>query len=363
VNRHHYEKHLERVVGMMSEHSVDALLLVEPAAVQYLTGLNLVYLGRAMPTVLTREGKLFLFALKLEAAETQRETALGDVLVGPAEPGEQEAYILRYLSTLHIRSIGVDYGKTLYSLVQKLTDIVGRPIDVERDLAKLRAKKDPFEVENILKAIRATEKAQARAKVMISEGVEEREIAAAAAAEILSNGAEWFSFTPLVASGARSAYPHGMPTRKRLGRGELVFVDLGARVDGYWSDVTRTYTVGHPSSKQTKLFRATNEAIEEALDTVRPGAQGESVDAAACRVLRGYGFGRYIVHGVGHGIGLTGGYPMLGPNSRDVLEEQQTITIEPGVYIPGYGGIRIEEDVLVTRRGGRLLTSFPRGLE
>lgn len=363
MNEFYYEKRLERMLRMMSDLSIDAAFVVEPAAVQYFTGLNLVYLGRPMPTLITQQGKIFMFALKLEGSEAQHDSVLGDIVTGPADPEKQEAFILNYLMSLRVRKLGIDYSKTPCRLVQRLTDKLGEPRDMESDLARLRAVKDTLELQNIIRAIAATEKAQARAKKMISEGVEEREIASAAVTEILSCGAEWFSFSPLVASGERSAYPHGMPTQKRLRVGEMVFVDLGARVNGYWSDVTRTYTVGHADRKQLKLYSAINEAIEAALDAVKPGVEGRVVDASARAVIRRHGYGKYFIHGVGHGIGLTGGYPMMDSTSNHILEDRQTITIEPGIYIPGYGGIRIEEDVLVTNDGAHQLTSFPRDLE
>jgi Xaa-Pro dipeptidase len=143
----------------------------------------------------------------------------------------------------------------------------------------------------------------------------------------------------------------------------MVFVDLGARFNGYWSDVTRTYVVGPADERQLKLYSAINEAIEAAEDAVRPGASARDVDASARRVIRRRGYGKYFVHAVGHGIGISPGYPVIGPSSHDVLEEGQTITIEPGIYIQNYGGIRIEEDVLVTRDGAHQLTTFPRSLE
>jgi Xaa-Pro aminopeptidase len=142
----------------------------------------------------------------------------------------------------------------------------------------------------------------------------------------------------------------------------MVFVDLGARVNGYWSDVTRTYVVGPADRKQLELYGVINEAIEAAEVAVKPGAKARNVDASARRVIERHGYGKYFNTNVGHGIGISSGYPLLGPSSDDILGDGQTITIEPGIYIPGYGGIRIEEDILVTEDGARQLTTFPRNL-
>jgi Xaa-Pro aminopeptidase len=363
ANIFYYEKRLERMLKMMSDLSVDAALIAEPAAAQYFTGLNLAFLGVAMPTLITRQGKVFVFARPIEAAEAGDDALLGEVVEGPADPVRLEVFILEHLASLGIKKLGIDYTKTPYTLLQRLSGRLDTLKDIGSDLEKLRARKDLLELQNIIRAIAATEKAQARAKAMMSEGAMECAVSAAAVIEILNGGAEWFSFPPLVASGIRSAYPHGMPTQKQLRRGEMVFVDLGARFNGYWSDVTRTYVVGPADERQLKLYSVINEAIEVAEDAVRPGANARDVDASARRVIRRRGYGKYFVHGVGHGIGISPGYPVLGPSSHDVLEEGQTITIEPGIYIQNYGGIRIEEDVLVTKDGAHQLTTFPRSLE
>lgn len=356
------EKRLGGLLEVMSHLSVDATLLTEAGAAQYFTGLDLSYLGAPMPTLVTKRGEVFVFARPLEAVEAEDDVLLGEVVEGPADPRRLESFIVEHIVSLRIARVGIDLNRTSQSLTRRLTGKLGKPKDMGLDLEKLMARKDASEVRSIVRAIAATEKAQARAKRMVSEGVTEREISIAAVNEILSNGAEWFSFPPLVASGKRSAYPHGIPTLRRLRKGEMVFVDLGARAEGYWSDVTRTYVVGRPDAKQLKLYDAVCEAIEAAEETAKPGVKGSNVDEAARRVITRKGYGMYFNTSVGHGIGITAGYPVLGPLSNDVLEEGQTITIEPGIYIPGYGGIRIEEDAILTEDGVRQLTTFPRNL-
>ncbi len=120
-------------------------------------------------------------------------------------------------------------------------------------------------------------------------------------------------------------------------------MDLGGRVNGYWSDITRTYTVGPSDEKQLKIYDAINLATEASMKMIMPGVKGKDVDLAARRAIDGYS--EYFSHGIGHGIGINSSYPMLDPLSEHMLEENQVVTIEPGIYIPGYGGMRIEEDV------------------
>jgi Xaa-Pro aminopeptidase len=359
----YYKNRLEKVLKMISDLSIDSVLFSEPGAVQYLTGLPLTYLGVSMPTLVTAQGKVLAFSLKLGTEEAINEIVFGEVLDGPADPSGLESLLMEKIESLGVKELGVDYGKISYGLAKKLSYSLGSIKDVSFELDKLRSRKDAMEIRNIAKAIGITEIAHARAKEMICEGVTERQIATGAVTEMLKNGADWFAFSPLVASGKRSAYPHGSPTHKALRKGELVFVDLGARCEGYWSDVTRTYTVGDAGSKELELYSVINEASEASMKAIKPGVKGKDVDAAARQVIDQRGYSQYFTHGVGHGIGINSGYPMLDPSSDHILEKDQTVTIEPGIYIPGYGGIRIEEDVLVTEDGALQLSTFPRTLD
>ena len=221
IDKIYYERRLEKILKMMSELSIDSALISEPGAVQYLTGLPLTYLGVSVPTLVTHRGKVLVFSLKLGAEESKDEIVFGDVVEGPSDPSGLEDFIMENIASLGVKKLGVDYGKMSYALVKRLTDSAGPLKDVGIDLDRLRSRKDAMELRNITKAIGITEIAHARAKEMITEGVTELEISTRAVAEMLKNGADWFAFSPLVASGNRSAYPHGSPTQKRLRNGEL----------------------------------------------------------------------------------------------------------------------------------------------
>lgn len=169
----------------------------------------------------------------------------------------------------------------------------------------------------------------------------------------------------IVASGERGALPHGIASNRRIKEGDLVTVDFGCRVDGYWSDLTRTICVGEKSHWQRELYDAVKAAQLEAINMLQPGVTGRMVDAAARRVLEDAGYGDYFIHGTGHGLGLDiHEQPVLKDTDagESVLQEGMIITIEPGIYLPGKGGVRIEDDVLITAEGYRLLSNSSESL-
>jgi Xaa-Pro aminopeptidase len=176
-------------------------------------------------------------------------------------------------------------------------------------------------------------------------------------------GADKPSFETIVAAGVRSALPHAQPTAARLSPGDLVVVDMGAFQDGYASDMTRMLSVGTPSAKVKRMYKAVLEAQLAAIDAVRPGAATASVDAAARRVLAGHGLDHVFIHSTGHGLGMEiHEPPRIGKRDRHRLRTGMAITIEPGAYIEGFGGVRIEDTVVVTESACEILTTTPKEL-
>ncbi len=176
-------------------------------------------------------------------------------------------------------------------------------------------------------------------------------------------GAEKPSFETIVAGGARSAWPHAQPTASRLKTGDLVIVDMGAMLEGYASDMTRMLFLGTPGAQVKRMYRAVLEAQLAAIDTVRAGAKTAAVDAAARNVLKGYGLDKAFIHSTGHGLGLEiHEPPRIGKRDKTKLKAGMAITIEPGVYVEGFGGIRIEDTVLVTETGCEILTPTAKDL-
>jgi Xaa-Pro aminopeptidase len=227
----------------------------------------------------------------------------------------------------------------------------------------LRAVKETSEIAVIRQAARVGSEVMEEAIQLIRPGVTELEVAAEIGFRMRRKGASGESFDAIVAAGSRSALPHARPTTRRIGKNELVVLDLGAILRHYCSDLTRTVYVGRAPSRIRRWYQAVLEAQEAARDALRNGVTAGAVDAAARSVLQRKGLGRYFVHSTGHGIGLEiHEDPRIARGQKRLLVTGNVVTLEPGVYIEGAGGIRIEDDAVVTPSGNEILTTAPREL-
>jgi Xaa-Pro aminopeptidase len=227
-------------------------------------------------------------------------------------------------------------------------------------VVKLRSVKDAHEIELIREACKLGDRGMKVASEIIRPGVKEREVAAEVEYAMRKGGSDGTSFDTILASGPSSAYPHGSCSSRVIAEGDLVVVDLGATFRGYRSDMTRTFAAGKPTEKQKKIYEAVKQANEKAFTAIKPGALAANVDGGARQVISAAGFGEFFVHNLGHGVGLEiHEAPTLGPDSKDVLAAGNVVTDEPGIYVPGFGGVRIEDTVLVTKDGAETLTAGP----
>jgi Xaa-Pro aminopeptidase len=226
---------------------------------------------------------------------------------------------------------------------------------------KLREKKDDDEIAVIREAAKLADAAYAHILHFVRPGVTELDLAAELESFMRKNGATGPSFDTIVASGERSAMPHGVASDRKLQSGEFVTFDFGALYRGYCSDLTRTIVVGEATDRHREIYGIVLEAQEHALANIRPGMTGREADALTRDVITRYGYGEFFGHGTGHGIGLEiHEAPRLSQRSDTVLEPGMVVTVEPGIYIPGFGGVRIEDDVVVTESGIHVLTSSPK---
>jgi Xaa-Pro aminopeptidase len=224
-------------------------------------------------------------------------------------------------------------------------------------VSELRQVKDEHELQLMRKAAELTKTGMKAASETIRPGLEEIEVAAEIEYAMRRKGSWGTAFETSVASGAKSAFPHGGCTEKAIRAGDLVVVDVGATYSHYCSDMTRTFAAGKPSAKQTKLHEIVKAAHEKALEAIRSGARAKDVDVAARNVIENAGYGEYFVHGLGHGVGLeVHEAPTLNPSSEDRLAIGNVVTDEPGIYLVGFGGVRIEDSILVQKRKGEKLT-------
>jgi Xaa-Pro aminopeptidase len=238
-----------------------------------------------------------------------------------------------------------------------------RWVPIEGLVEDARAIKEPFEIAVIRDAARVGSEVMEEAIALIRPGITELDIAAEIGFRMRRKGASAESFPAIVAAGPRSALPHAHPSARKIGKNELVVLDLGAILRHYCSDLTRTVYVGRAPSRVRRWYQAVLEAQQAAHDALKNGVTSGAVDAAARGVLKRKSLGRYFVHSTGHGIGLEiHEDPRIARGQKKLLVTGNVITLEPGVYIEGVGGIRIEDDALVTPRGCEILTSTPREL-
>jgi Xaa-Pro aminopeptidase len=222
--------------------------------------------------------------------------------------------------------------------------------------------KSEEEVAKLLSAVRRAERAFRSVRKRVVAGRSEREIALAMEGVMRRLGASRVAFDLIVASGPRSAMPHGLASEKKIQTGDLVVIDFGAECDGYFSDMTRTLYAGKRlTGTKRRIFEVVRAAQEAAILRVKPGRTFGEIDKAAREVIGKAGFGAYFGHGTGHGIGLeVHERPYVAPKNQVLVEEGMVFTIEPGIYIPGVGGVRIEDMVLATADGCQVLTRLPR---
>lgn len=249
-----------------------------------------------------------------------------------------------------------------YATWQEYSDL-GLQLVPEPGIVKpLRMVKSAEELRRIEEACKLAEACMAHAARMLQPGVSEYDVGLDIEFYFRRQGAR-ACFDPIVASGPNSARPHARPSERKFERGDFVTLDLGAELDGYCSDITRTFVVGQAGDRQREVYEQVLEAEQAAIAAMRPGMTGVEADAVARESLQRKDLAQYFGHGLGHGLGIEVHDPGgLSTRSKDVLAEGQVWTVEPGVYIEGFGGVRIEDDVVVTADGTRVLTHFERGL-
>lgn len=261
--------------------------------------------------------------------------------------------------------VGFDPGVLRVSELRNLRSLFpsARFSPIRDFLADLTAVKDEVEIALIRRAVEISDTVFRSVRSVIKPGVAELDVAAEIVYQHRIRGAEADAFEPIVASGIRSALPHARATGKRIAKGDLVTLDFGGRLQGYHSDITRTVAVGKPGAKQRKIYEVVRDAQQRAVDAARAGMTGADLDAVARKVIGKAGFGRFFPHSLGHGLGLqVHEAPRLSALSTDVLRDGHVVTIEPGVYVPGVGGVRIEDDVVIRNGHAEVLSTSPRDL-
>lgn len=263
------------------------------------------------------------------------------------------------------RKIGFEGADLKYASFEKLEELLkGKELTSMVGVVEgQRLRKDVHEIERIRAAVALGDRIFEEICTFVAPGMTETEVAAEIDCRMRRAGAENPAFDTIVASGPRSSLPHAKPTNRALTRGDFVVMDFGAFLDGYASDMTRTILVGEPTAQQREVYEMVQAAQKQALGAVRSGLSGVDADRSARSTIEKGGYGTRFGHGLGHGLGLeVHEDPKLSQESKDTLEAGMVVTIEPGIYVPGWGGVRIE-DVVVIRDGGcEVLTTSPKEL-
>lgn len=345
-----------RLERFFTASGLDAILFSSLPNIRYLCGFS----GSEGALLLTRDRAWFLC--------DSRYTAQAGAEVGDAEIRQFTVKwdaVAQVLGELKPGRVGFEAAHTTVADFKVLSDKLGQAelVALNGDLDQIRSCKDQEELER-LQAVASYASASLLAVLpRLTAGVSEREIARELEFEMLRRGADGRAFDFIVASGERGAMPHGRASDKAISSGELVTIDFGAVRDGYHSDETVTVALGRPDERSLEVYGIVKEAHDRAIAAVRPGIACRDLDEVARGYIREQGYGDYFGHGLGHGVGLEiHEKPVISPRSEATVEEGMVFTIEPGIYIPGFGGVRIEDTVVVTMGGCRLLTQVSKEL-
>ncbi len=347
----------ERLRSLLQRGKLDAILFSSLENIRFLCG----FTGSDGALIYGREERVFL------SDSRYQEQARGEV---------REAVFQRYrkknegtarsLRALRVKRLGFEASALTWEAYQNLKSHLPRVtlVPLAKEISGLRACKEPGEIESVRKAIQIASESFLDTLSRLKPGVHEKTAGDFLEFRMKRRGGEAPAFPTIVASGPRAALPHGKASGKSMEKGEMVVVDFGVRNQGYHSDETKTMILGRPDARQRKVYDLVRKAQEKAIRAARPGVGVRSIDRAAREVISRAGYGQFFGHGTGHGIGLAvHEYPTLSPRGSGVVEPGMIFSVEPGVYLPGWGGVRLEDLVLVTDRGCEVLTYLSKELK
>jgi len=351
-----HEARIQAAVRVKEAQEADALLVLGLTNIRYLSG----FTGSDGALLLTGAGRTLLCDSRytLQAGEEAGLCAVAEYKI-------KSDGIASLLAGAGCRRVAYDAEKVTVSFFNTLAAALPAVefVPLADELDQLRTVKSTAEIAAVETAAALASEAFRTVLPLVKPGMSERILALELEMQMRKAGADDKAFEFIVASGERGALPHGRPTDRLLQPGELVTFDFGARCAGYNSDETVTVAVGRPDSKLLEIYRVVKEAHDLAVDAVRPGIDCSGLDAIARRHIENCGFGEYFGHGLGHGVGLeVHEKPVVSSRSSQQLLEGMIITVEPGIYIPGLGGVRIEDLLVVTADGCRVLSSINKEL-
>ncbi|MDX2114687.1 MAG: Xaa-Pro peptidase family protein [Planctomycetota bacterium] len=335
------------------------LLVTVPNDIRYLTGFS----GEASCAIVTARDLIIISDFRFQEELSHLPGSI-EIIIRKGTMLEAQRAALR---SLKVRAVGLQLGGLTAAARDALAEALGprvRLADASAVLTSARAVKDDAELDIIRRAITIQQDALLATLPTVRPGQTERDVAARLEYECRTRGADAMSFETIVAARANGSKPHYRPGSERLARRTPLLIDWGVRLGGYCSDMTRTFALGRWHKRLRDVYSVVLDAHQAAVAAARPGIPAAQLDAAGRDVIRHAGFGDHFGHGLGHGIGLDiHEAPRLDRFNQTILEPGMVVTIEPGIYLPGVGGVRLEDDILITKRGAQNLCSLPKDLD
>lgn len=363
-----YANRIQKVQSALIAAGLDGLAINPGPTLTYLTGLHFHLMERPVVAIFGQQGTPVLVLPELEIGKTVglpfeiRTATYGE----NPELWPQVFQAAGKMTGLGKSKIGVEPAGLRFLELRLLEQALPEAnfVSAQELLASQRMIKDPGEIELMKSAVGIAQAALQKAIPLIKIGMTERELATELTFQLFRAGSDSdLPFSPIIASGPNSANPHAVPSSRTLTSGDLVVIDWGATDQGYFSDLTRTLAIGNIHPEFENIARVTIDANAAGRAAIKPGIPAGDVDRAARRVIDAAGYGQYFIHRVGHGLGMQEHEePYMFGDNPQILEPGMTFTIEPGIYLPGKGGVRIEDDVVVTASGGASLSDMPRDL-
>lgn len=349
------EARINQLRTVLQDKGLGAILISKPENRRYISG----FTGSTGYALITQEEAIFITDFRYTEQATSQCKGYKIVEFSRTKP------ITDVLKELEISRIGIEedfvsYGQYL-DYTEKLDYV--QLVPLKGAITKLRSIKSAEEIEYIQTAASIADEAFTHILTFIKPGMTETEVALELEVFMKRKGATGVSFESIVASGKRSSLPHGVASNKVIEAGDLITLDFGCIYKGYCSDMTRSFVLGQATEKQKEIYNVVLEAQETALKAVAPGLKGSQLDQIARDIIQEKGYGEYFGHGLGHGVGLeVHELPHVNSQGEALMEPGMIITIEPGVYIPDYGGVRIEDLVVVTENGYQVLSKSTKEL-
>ena len=348
---------IKRIRNQLKKYDCNAILITSPVNRFYATGFN----SSAGALLVTTNGAWFFTDFRyIEMAQSAVSEA--QVLLATDE-NTYSKQIKAILDEKDIAVLGVEDDRLTYAQYREWKKKLKKKFVSAGELIdELRAVKSAHDHGKITKAQRIAEKSFEEILPLISTDITEKQLATELVYRLVKNGADDKAFDPIVVSGTKSSMPHGVPDNSKISHGFLT-IDFGARFDGWCSDMTRTVCVGQPTEEMINVYKTVLKAQKVGIGAIHAGAKCVDVDAAARNVIKDAGFGEFFGHGLGHSIGLeVHENPKASPISKETLPEGAVLTVEPGIYLPGRFGVRIEDMVFVTKEGCKNITKTKRKL-